>query len=883
MAKKLSVVCLSCGQKIAADEVKEGEAIFCETCMPDQTIGETVALDAETVAKTQSFISDQTMDAEETIDMGQPDAGVRTGVKLEKSIAATKVIKDILKVEPRVDLEHTSKIYFALRGEQPASKPEASIRDIISGTNQDTKYILHEEIGRGGMGAVLGTVDQDVRRKVAMKIMLPSDKPNIPMVRRFLEEAQITGQLEHPNIVPVHEIGIDEDLKIYFTMKLVKGENLEQVIAKIANGDEAYQEIYSLGNLIQLFMKVCDGISFAHSRGVLHRDLKPENIMVGDFGEVLVMDWGIAKVLGQQDIVSDDSSDRLDEQADHIQTLEGRIMGTPSFMPPEQAWGNISELDERSDVFALGGILYKILTHQSPYKGKSATEILGRARNFELVPPDLRAPQHFIPPELNAICMKAMSPDKEDRYANALALKNDLQLYLDGKSVSAKRDSFVVRTKKWIVRNKVAAMGIAAAVVCLVIGVIATGLYHREQTRETIANLLTQGESAVKEGKYEAAEETFFSVLGLDNDNAQARKGIARVSGKALALKNKRLAKETIKEAKSLFDSKDYVKAYDAYVATLALDSESKEAIQGIKIAAVQAEKQKAQEKIEPILNETKVLDGRKRVVDKKVAQLKAKMEQLKSNIKGYEGFEAKKPYWDAEKALLSTKIDNLKLESEIISKYLTVLSHDGENTAARKALAQIYYNKYVDGEAVQNKKEMAYYRALILTFDDGYYQRLLQQNGSLTLVSTPIADHYYLYRFLEGPDRRMIPAPFSPTAFFSGGEKSGKDGALPGIDPEFKLSKAAFSPIRKLLTSTNFNLLKQINTLKLPSGSYLVILKKNGYIDTRVPVLIKRGEDTVIQDIKILKKKEIPPGFVYVPKGSGCAIFRGQNNPVCS
>jgi formylglycine-generating enzyme required for sulfatase activity len=464
--------------------------------------------------------------------------------------------------------------------------------------------------------------------------------------------------------------------------------------------------------------------------------------------------------------------------------------------------------------------------------------------------------------------MKAMAGDKEKRYANALELKSDLQLYLDGKSVSAKKDNIFVRTKKWIIRNKVAAMGIAAAIICLVIGIIATALYQQKKTQEKIVNLLSQGENAGIAGKYEEAEEIFFSVLGLDNDNIQARNGIAHVSGKALALKNKRLAKEKVKEAKKLFESKDYIKAYDAYVATFALDPDSQEARQGIKITAVKADKQKAQEKIAPILNETKVMAGRKEEIDGKIVRLKAKMDKLKSKIKGYEDFNAKKPFWDAEKALLTTKIDNLKIESEIISKYLTILSHDGENIEARKALSQIYYNKFKEGEALQDKKGMAYYKALILTFDDGYYRNLLEKDGTLTLTSTPKADVYYMYCFIEGPDRRMVPAPFSPAAFYSERKDSAKDKTMYGIVPEFKLAKVAFSPIQKLLAFKKFNQLKKIDKLKLPRGSYLIILKKKGYIDTRVPVLIKRGEDNIIDNVKILKKKDIPRGFVYIPKG---------------
>lgn len=886
MGEKTIIVCSSCGRKFITTKAIKGKKFYCKKCVALKKSEQGPS--PKKVPKSQPLTPEKPIDLskkksleEKTVASRESMSSEQTTITLGKTIAATKKIKEILNVEPSVDLEHTSQIYFSSKGRKVADLSETSVRDSILHAGEETKYIFDKEIGRGGMGVVVGIVDQDIRRKVAMKVLHPSERPDTSQIKRFVEEAQVTGQLEHPNIVPVHEIGIDEESNIYFTMKLVQGENLDHIISKIAEGDQGYQKKYSLGTLIQIFMKVCDGLGYAHSKGVLHRDLKPENVMIGDFGEVLLMDWGIAKILGQEDESATESSipmgkppektdetDKINKIDAELHTVEGSVMGTPSYLPPEQAKGTISELDERSDVFSLGGILYKILTHKAPYGGENIYQKLWKAGEYKLVPPDLRAPDNQIPPELNAICMKAMAREKAARYENAFALKQDLQLYLDGKSVSAKKDSLFVRAKKWVIRNKVASIGIAAAAACLVVGIVATAAYHQKKTQEKIETLISQGQDAAAEGRFEHAEEVFFAVLGLDSDNIPARNGIANVSGKALALKNKRLAKEKIKEAKTLFESEDYVNAYDAYVATFALDPESAEAIQGIKISAVRAEKQKAQERIAPILAETKILSGRKKKIDKSIVVLNAKREKLKRNIKGYEGFDAKKPFWDAKRSLLAAKIGNLKLESEIISKYLTVLSHDGENKEARKALSQIYYDKFTEGEARQDKKEMAYYKALVLTFDDGHYQQLLEKDGTLTLTSTPQADGYHLYRFVEGPARRMLPAPFSPKEFFSARKNSVKENLMQGIDPDFNLSKAAFSPIQKLLTFKNFNLFKKIGNLQIPSGSYLLIIKKRGYIDTRVPVFINRGEDEVITGVKLFKENDVPPGFVYIPGG---------------
>jgi serine/threonine-protein kinase len=227
-----------------------------------------------------------------------------------------------------------------------------------------------------------------------------------------------------------------------------------------------------------------------------------------------------------------------------------------------------------------------------------------------------------------------------------------------------------------------------------------------------------------------------------------------------------------------------------------------------------------------------------------------------------------KKPLWEKEKALLAKKIEKLKLEGKIISKFSTVLSHDGENREARSALAGIYYNQFKEAEVLQDSKGMAYFKELILTFDDGYYKSLLEKDGTLTLTTVPKADACYIYRFLEGPDRRMIPAPFNPVSFFSSRKESEEYDITGGIDPQFKLSKTAFSPIQKILKFKDYNRQKQIDKLRLPKGSYLIVAKKKGYLDTKIPVLINRGEDKVIDKVRLLQKKNVPEGFVYIPEG---------------
>ena len=342
----------------------------------------------------------------------------------------------------------------------------AGVDSIESMLGDSACYVKKETIGKGGMGEIVLCVEQNVRREVAMKRLLPTAAKHARQRARFVQEAQVTGQLEHPNIVPIHELGRDEQGAIYFTMKLVKGRSLAEILTAARDGEVTH----SLGEMLQIFLKVCDGVAFAHSRGVIHRDLKPANIMVGDFGEVLVMDWGIARILGRDDIADEDTvqSNRQDASLPALHTMAGSVMGSPQYMPPEQAAGQIDKIDHRSDIYSLGAILYEILTLKRPFEGPDARAIVTKVIEGNIQMPERRAPGRDIPRELSAVAMKCLARFRSKRYESVPELQRDVRLYLEGRSVSAAPDTFAQALVKLIRRNKGISVSIAAAAVILI-------------------------------------------------------------------------------------------------------------------------------------------------------------------------------------------------------------------------------------------------------------------------------------------------------------------------------------------------------------------------------------------------------------------------------
>jgi serine/threonine-protein kinase len=279
------------------------------------------------------------------------------------------------------------------------------------------------ELGGGGMSELHRVLHQSLRRLAAMK-SLRDGGTSSASARRLIEEAQITGQLDHPNIPAVHDLWLDPRGQPHFTMKLVRGQTLTQLLATRELGDRSDED---LEHLLRIFLKVCDAVSFAHSRGVVHRDLKPDNIMVGSHGQVYVVDWGCALLLagvgaGEVCVGRDPSIEALDPP--------GAVVGTYSYMAPEQAQAQSAEIDELTDVYLLGGILYEILTRWPPHRGIHQADTIRRAIEGLVEDPQLLVREVRLPPVLCAIAMRALQPRPADRHGSVEELKAEVELAL---------------------------------------------------------------------------------------------------------------------------------------------------------------------------------------------------------------------------------------------------------------------------------------------------------------------------------------------------------------------------------------------------------------------------------------------------------------------
>ena len=385
-----------------------------------------------------------------------------------------------------------------------------SLGNLESNETRD-RYSRTHLHAKGGIGQVWLAVDGELGREVALKELRPDQEGGPLAWSRFVNEARITGQLDHPGIIPVYELSVrSEGSGPFYTMRFVRGKTLDRAIREYhAKRRSGRADPLDLAALLTAFVSLCNTVGFAHSRGVIHRDLKGQNVVLGDFGEVILLDWGIAKLVGSADPTAGDrfqvgapvvagEADLADEA-----TLQGQVIGTPSYMAPEQAEGRIDAIDARTDVYGLGAILYEILAGKVPYEGNTIRETLRKVTEGPPDSPRLVNPE--VPRALEAICRRAMAQRPVDRYPAALALAEDVKRWLADEPVLAYRDPWTNRLARVAKRHRTAVSAAAALLITAVVALgIASILVGRE--RDEARRQGRQARKAVDENYTRVAE-----------------------------------------------------------------------------------------------------------------------------------------------------------------------------------------------------------------------------------------------------------------------------------------------------------------------------------------------------------------------------------------
>jgi serine/threonine-protein kinase len=393
------------------------------------------------------------------------------------------------------------------------------------------RYTLSRLHATGGIGRVWLARDASLGRDVALKELRPERAGQPALWARFLREAQVTGQLEHPSIVPVYEVGRRPDEQPFYTMRFVRGRTLAEAARayheRRARGEAGPLE---LRELLTAFVGVCQAVAYAHSRGVLHRDVKPQNVVLGDFGEVMLLDWGLAKVTGESEdaAAADRGPVALAGEGKQDETVAGQVLGTPAYMAPEQAEGRLDLLDARTDVYGLGAVLYEVLCGQPPFGGPDTTAVLRRVVHEAPLPPRSVVPG--TPRALEAVCLKALAKQPAHRYGKALKLAGEVQRWLADEPVTAYRDPLATRLTRWGRRHRTLAAALAVALVAALGGLGAVLLVQRRANADLAAkNVELADEQAKVQARYVLAEKaikTFHTGVSeealLTNDNLKA-------------------------------------------------------------------------------------------------------------------------------------------------------------------------------------------------------------------------------------------------------------------------------------------------------------------------------------------------------------------------
>jgi serine/threonine-protein kinase len=439
------------------------------------------------------------------------------GGDAQKSLAALSSIGTVRRdLQQVADSDLQASLPYVSAARHPEDDPYPTrLPSVGASTSGGLRFRILRPHARGGLGQVFVARDEELHREVALKEILQQQADHPGHRARFLLEAEVTGGLEHPGIVPVYGLGSYPDGRPFYAMRFIKGNTFQDVIERFHQADAAgrapSERALALRGLLRRFVDVCNAVAYAHARGVLHRDLKPSNAIVGNYGETLVVDWGLAKPLDSAVDVTGLSEEPLRPASapGPAATRMGSVLGTPAFMSPEQAAGKLDQLGPASDLYSLGAMLYCLLTGKVPFEGPSVGDILQRVQRGEFAPP--RQIKRSVPVGLQAICLKAMALKAGDRYGSARALADDIEHWLADEAVSAYRERWPARLGRWARRHRplVASSSalLVSAVLALAVGLVVVG---REQQRTALA---LASESQARQRTRQALDEMSSQVI----------------------------------------------------------------------------------------------------------------------------------------------------------------------------------------------------------------------------------------------------------------------------------------------------------------------------------------------------------------------------------
>jgi serine/threonine-protein kinase len=387
------------------------------------------------------------------------------------------------------------------------------------------RYTLTRLHAKGGIGQVWLAHDEDIGRDVALKELRPERGDSPSATARFLEEAKVTGQLEHPGIVPVYELVQPRKGQPCYAMRFVGGRTLADAITDYHRKRQAGAVgPLDLRQLLTAFVAICNAVAYAHSRGVLHRDLKPQNIALGDFGEVLVLDWGLAKVVGKPEEPTSLLPVSVGQIDSREETRQGQVLGTPAYMAPEQAEGRLELMDQRSDVYGLGAVLYQILTGEPPFGGSDTPEVLKHVVQEPLVPPRQRVAA--TPLALQAVCLKALAKEREARYGSAGELAREVERFLADEPVAAFREPWSARLGRWARHHRPLVAAVLALLLTSTVALaVSTALVRKQELAALEAKGQAERERDRADANFQLAKEAVEQNITRVAENPRLKQG----------------------------------------------------------------------------------------------------------------------------------------------------------------------------------------------------------------------------------------------------------------------------------------------------------------------------------------------------------------------